>query len=586
MAHLTREFDPTTQHQRRAEKAFDAKHFDEVLAMAEKVCLGSPMPDIQRKPLTGEQELVSKIGLSGIRAALDFMHGGETQLPLPPGSDNGVDQLWMRPDLLIREPRFFVEGFDYNQATRVEAFGAQLMRESWKTLGPQAEEMAQTFKNATSDEEQYPVIDWLDKRLAMMAANNKNENFYTIYHPVRLSPKAIGIYPDVNIAPTCLSVSVIAAGFFREAGADVLYGGVVETGKQQLQRDLILQCETGIADQAHELFGIDLPAQLVGRLQNRAAEIAKWGANPEGVHASLLVRMQSGRWSQFDSNYQLSSNLPSIGGKDRDIDSIHNELTSLRAVAPGMEFFITSGMSSIVNFIQEVHRGNTDYNVSREQLREVLCRSAPDELLGRIQRMVVNPMFDYPTDSPYFAAIQRVVQRAFKSGDMDLLDMAYEDAALSWLVECEEPEVVIARCQEDPDYLEQKMVDAMLMGPLTAHLLGTHIFSTNDRSPESGSIHHVLEVGLPEASVGNAVLSEFTRHLGDDLSAHYWLAQWPSALATSEKTGLIDRSESETIALLNAMEVADTKRFTFGADYDKTMEFLEKYRERGTESEE
>src|SRR5258708_6100145 len=46
------------------------------------------------------------------------------------------------------------------------------------------------------------------------------------YHPMRLSPKMLGKYPDMPMQPTCLSASILAASFFEKASTPYMHAGV------------------------------------------------------------------------------------------------------------------------------------------------------------------------------------------------------------------------------------------------------------------------------------------------------------------------------------------------------------------------
>ena len=280
--------------------------FQRLLSLAEEVCLSRPLPPVEvLSDMDEAQQVVAMYGARGLRDAIEVTLRGEMTNHAPNAST-------LADSMTVRYP----EATGYEQDSQILA--------QIKTLGDDADEMRDKFMHAQTYEEKDEVFVWLQTRIAKMTKGAIEETEDDdidplIYHPARLSPKFIGVYPDIKLPPTCLGVSIIAASFFRAAGAPIMHAGVMRRAYDD-DMSSISSMAWYAAEETKRIAG----DTALGRSLLQRAEQINEGLkqNDIGYHASTLVRIDEEEWCQFDPNY--NETIPWYGSQAqaRNLDKI------------------------------------------------------------------------------------------------------------------------------------------------------------------------------------------------------------------------------------------------------------------------
>ncbi len=188
------------------DRAVIPHEFQKLTRIAESLCLSRPLELYDVPKQSPEAAVLAKLGSHGLRMAIEITEHAEFATEFESGV-NTTDVICV-PDLYNHE--------SYPEAVAwAEAFGAALLDEAYMTLGEDTAAKIAEFRAARTVDEQMAVIEWVDTPLSAMKetddvgedlAEGDDEN-YLVYHPIRLSPKAIGRYPELTLPPTCLGMS-------------------------------------------------------------------------------------------------------------------------------------------------------------------------------------------------------------------------------------------------------------------------------------------------------------------------------------------------------------------------------------------
>lgn len=585
--------EPPYADQRRVEMIFDKAEFELLYNMACDVCLGyQPTIEQDSVGIDPEAAVITELGTRGIRYALEQTIGVEQSYTLAYSKKNDL-----RIDPLSR-PDFFSGPMDRRQLAKVEAFGAELLKTAWYVLGSDAADYIRTLQQAKTDDEYKKVLSWLERRLYKIVRMSRGLEEVEdpvgdseIYHPLRLSPQAIGVYPNTTLSPTCLGVATIAASFLSQAGADILHAGVMETSQQREMKDTDMYIRSWIGKMC-TMYNVSLTDELQQRLLAKSKELRAKYQGDDGNHSCVLTRLPSGEWYQLDSNYQMSGSTKgaittSSKPAGEEIDSYWKLLHEFRDRAPGLELsFATGDISPIAVFVALYNQALEDGFLTslREELA-TLVDTMPDESSIEPIRQFISGIYfgDYTTETSDDQMTNTVLGRhiTFNNYASRRPDGNKESVRNAAFYECFERYVLWGmdieewreRCSSDNNFRE-RCIDDLLRLPFLMALTRQLKLISRTRS-ERERIHRKLEIGLPELRIGFSVLNNFAIHSDSGPSAHHWLSQWSSHLVERDQLSQAECSRSQKAALSLAGAHYLTKRLTYSHHADTILTFLE-----------
>lgn len=539
---------------RRIESLTAPMLFDELLQLASEVCLHRPLEFKPRDEVVDSQAaIVAKLGLGGLRAAIDISRGRDWPItPLREDDESSEDTDFIQLDSPLREPKAYSDEVDLDILDKARQFGEALLDEAYKTLGQDVYQKLVEFRAAQTDTEQLKVIEWLDKRLAQMTDKQRGfaedtQDGASYYHPIRLAPQAIGRYPDHNYNPTCLGVSVIAASFFEQAGADHMHGGVMESRLERYLNDtseLMLE----VAESYPQHYEVELPAVLNAGLEKKAIDTAVRMITDGGYHAASYVRLKSGDWCQVDSNYNASG-VVQADTNNQELTDRFGELQSFASVAPGLELTAGMGMSTLSLWLRDWLKGGSSADLpDQNEITQFLLETEHESLPELIKQRFITPFFTGER-----AGVGPLHQKIINelSGHA-IYEDAFYTAFEKYVLWGESPGAMLARCASDSAYLACRTEDIRALPLVVAASTGLNLvnYHAGDFGQEN---HSTVEVGLPAARVGMAVLSDFAMYCDDRLPASFWLTHWPSYVPMTETVDDASRSSAQDSILSNKL---------------------------------
>lgn len=434
----------------------------------------------------------------------------------------------------------------------VEAYGKALLEEAFLCLGEDADDMALQFRQAETIEEALEICNWLTRRvvdISRNAAHNTTDDALGsvegqdqyFYHPIRLSPKCIGEFPDIKMEPTCLSYSILIASFFEKAGADYLHSGVVLTAGDEARTGQLLASEAILY--AAEEGRVPLPDHLREKLYDTIEFIDNKYEIHNGFHAAIIVRMPNGDWVQFDPN------LDNTNIYTKDTHSLtHQVYDHLRSQPPeekGMEqkiitpFIITTGAYSIaINMLLDSEMDQSTRIEEIDQLLQTVSDTPEEVAFAKIFEKCFTDVLskkDIFTESGLINAISYYCEKNNLDPAEYLAEAAYDTLIQYVFSDVRHGFIApsIARCKTDPAYRRRRAEDLILAPSMMLlrmqSLHGNAIINKDIKLP-----HYAIEAGLPAYRIGACVLSDFAVYCGDELPLSFWMAYWPSAISFAE----------------------------------------------------
>lgn len=522
-----------------------------------------------------EQQLVEKLGLWGLKANLDFERYGYTfydDTTDGPGRPVMSDIL-THPDLVPVRP-------DMEIQNKIGAFGTALIEESFKCLGEDAEDLANEF-GAADAERQKEIILWLYDRISVIKdferetvlveedqtsgirllpaepipegtprgepiiinfrdstieevreivdelmddldedhPDDLDENNQYFYHPVRLSPKIVGTYPNIEIAPTCLGVSVLAASFFAKAGVDYLHAGVMHTALDETrmtQLELVLRIR-----KIAENHGLTLASEVGDVLQNMEDVITRMRRHDRGHHAIVCVRLANDGWVYFDPNYGSLSALMDIDNERA--DKVFEALQDFASVDKGNSQMIRSLEGQYTRIYNIMLNDLEERHVEIDDAVDSFMQS--DDWIEELKMFMIGRMaevdgVDYSID----------YQTAHTTRDKEkFIDFHTSAVIEKCVLHGMTPEAIKERYLNDESFRHRRIED-FTMAPylLVLRFLGGHadLQQRNLKTP-----HATLEAGLPAFRIGACALSDFSLYTGNEIPLSFWVANWAGHVA-------------------------------------------------------
>lgn len=552
--------------------------FDSLLELATETCLREPLAPIERVVPTNDQRIVSMGGLHALRIALELELKQELWPNYDPVDDKELAEgkFWVQLDTPLRLHDETRDPINFTIAKKVEQFGKALIDEAFDVLGPDANVQVEKMRGG-DHAEQIEVIRWLANRITSMKdhvppengdaeRDGPDENGAYLYHPIRLSPKAVGVYPDMKILPTCLAVSTIVSSFFEKAGMTYMHGGVAMTGFGGRMSDGMMLFDS-VEKMTSIREGNDWPSPLIAdKMLIGIDHLYSQMTEDNGYHAAVMVRLVDGQWVMVDPYAGIVDEA--FGESNKDYERIYQTLDEFRETAPGLELSCQGGMLTIEGGLKDVVSKGLAIMKQPEAIGNMLKEVVMNHETGRDKiyndyilphfksiaeqdkypdaASVVNTLLNYSEgiidQNNQISDLVREVAESVAEGASehsdgldngvpDLLREAFDEALWKYVFWGEKREVVMERMSKDTRYLANRIVD---MTYLPSMMCAT-IASRNLRENILGTIgHEKMEFGLPYSRIGYSVLSDFASYTDDELPPSFWFAHWASLVPVTE----------------------------------------------------
>lgn len=561
-------------------------HFQRLLDLATEVCLKEPLPVLEKKPGNSlNDKLMQSMGTLGLRVALEITLEQERFYPSALTADEENPTLIPTTlDVVMREPGMFHDYANPKVIAKAEQFGKALINEAFTVLGSDATEHAELLKHGDT-EQQIVQIKWLIDRIMALEKEKRGQDktdTSIVYNPIRLSPKYIGEYPNHELTPTCLSASILVSSFFEKAKVPYMHAGAQE---ERWRRRL--SSATNTLESVSVLLGdsTSAPSPLVAELAAVRAKIARVESEKdEGYHAGVFAKLADGSWMQVDPYVGLDS-IELADATSTELSEHYATLKEFETTAPNLQLSYRLGMLAFSDGISEalsemMTNGNikdvfpeamdillTDTESVHQSIYERYILPQVEDILrkGNEGRIVAG--------HHSFGHVLASVMNTQESGKHTnvLQEMTYDmfDKYVLWGQAVEE---VQARCDRDHRYRRKRMED--LINLPTVICAGLALSDINENYFNI-DLHESVELGLPHARVGFAVLSDFAVYCDDILPPSFWAANWPSLIPITE---LMHRESNDTEQLRHLRNLADwamQRSLTYGKSSSIISKFLE-----------
>ncbi|MDB5166576.1 MAG: hypothetical protein JWM37_648 [Candidatus Saccharibacteria bacterium] len=547
-----RQYEDRLYEELRHEVLFCGPAFEELLATAVETCLSSSesfqthLKTIETRQVDDpeERQLLAQLGLWGVRAAVEV-------------SDTATFHYWSeeesfcRPDHPVIFPERYSAPRDQAIVNKIEAFGVALMEEAFACLGEDAAEQAAALAASTNFDESKAALDWLAKRIKAIqnvasgrpaetesdtdddeeeeAEAQNNEHFY---HPVRLSPKLLGKYPDSQLDPTCLGVSLLSSAFFEKAGLRHLHAGVTVSDAQHARIDYMESFDTMLRQA--EKYDVEFPDIIRRELLRMKYQNQVIVTENRGFHAVNLVRLpHGGHWAQHDVNY---NRLIIFSNDDDTLDQYYERIEKFHAIQAGTEHVLALQVDDGVNFDTLLEEGLLQGLLpEREELDEALATGQVPAECSAIAECYVLPLL-WREDSEALASL---TDDAYDEG-VYFSERLSRDALMEMAVEAVNRYVfwdtdvsgALQKCQTDPAYRQRRVEDLRAVPFYLANILAGE-YADDIITGHVNQPHRGMEIGHPAYRLGAAVLSDFSVYL-QPLPQSFWATYWPSRVVATE----------------------------------------------------
>ena len=590
----------------------DENRFRELLHTTSDICLRREFTPTQRQiELTPEERVVAQLGANGLRVALDM----DKEQPFWQADDfvrnddnNETSSERISPDTPLRIPEAFGEAPNLQLAHEVQEFGAALLAEAYLTLGGEVQQKIDAFKAAKNSSEQLAVLDWLDDRLERIYKKEPNGNTLHIYHPFRLSPKALGSYPNINLAPTCLSVNTIAASFFEQTETPHLCAGVMRTA---YQTEIIALLETinNNIDYLANQRSLHLNA-VEEETIDRARGIFNYADScvytPQPYHYANIIKLHNG-WVLYDKNFGVREQL--MPAEQTQIEQIYQNLHDHKNAAPGLELsFVTSRIEYPISRKSIFEALPYEPRVDTEELSRIFAEeteSVPQKLYEAsmlpLRDALLQVDFSIPgKNCPAAEKISEVPEASIPGAEDDqtfnevygqllatdldfiansVLEDYFDDITGPALIEDYPYDLsrakLFERARTDASFRQNRVEELQKLWTRVAVYVQYYASDEIAKSHQE-TTHTRMEVGLPAQKIGWTVLKEFDMHLDSNVSPSFWTSNWASHVPrTHAMIEYSDRPGQEDTASAWASASLPTETdLTYTKDTDTLLKFF------------
>lgn len=523
-----------------AEQKVALLRFDELVDLASEVCLKQPL-DLVNKPEITQPEteltsrtLIDQLGARGLRAAIELTgdYIGEALAP----SDT-QDEDVIRLDTPIKYPYLWEDGLDRGVVDKATAFGEALIAQSFKVLGQDAYEKADQLKKAQTVDEQMAHIMWLHHRLDILAHDGmedvQSDPFRHLYNPIRLSPKALGTYPNQRTQPTCLGVSILATSFLQRAGLNVLNAGVNISGNEKpisMTFALALDMQSQL-----QRYNLTIPEPVKKAVDTFAQLTRLTLGKDDAQHVATYTQLIDGQWAQIDPNYDATYIIKeTVSGES--LTKSAQSLNDFKAVAPNLELsavlpgFETSS-ELVLNIIDMQDPAIIDSMRSAAQdLFDGVNDVSPQAILDKI----VMPFFTVSHGNNSLKYSQDLLIETDEDDGENIVEFFFHRSFQRYVLWGEQFDAFTSRMQRDPSYRAERIDDVMRL----PFMIGMSIAKDESEGGTPWFNHFMVDLGLPAARIGMAVLSDFALYTESELPGSFWMRNWPGNVAVLEHLDL------------------------------------------------
>lgn len=428
----------------------------------------------------------------------------------------------------------------------IEAFGKELIEQAFLCLGEHGPYLVEEYRKCKSVEEKVFVCQMLDTlidRLSRIATHQftdeDDESFQ--YSPVRLSPKLLGTYPNMNLKPTCLAKSLLATSFFIKADIPVLHAGVMVPDSHA---DILFQAAAieNALDEASRLDIDPRPKDAEG-LQIVAEDNIASATQSRGFHAAVYAKLDESCWLQFDPNF--GSGI----GKQENASMLNEALDSLSSTKEPtdsrkeLEMIFGSNETIFILLIKKLSEALPSYGMLKHILKETPTEEVYSEIIEKIFKPMLPTHLGGTADDRYkeiHAQISHMfplaTEKNFQAIQIILTGLIEEHVFgeklhdETWLSSIE-------RCKKDAAFLERRVQDlqfAPILFLLKLQSIWLQSKSKQRAKRHLNPLHPQVEVALPYYRIGICVLSDVASYYGSELPLSAWLTYWPSDVSLAE----------------------------------------------------
>jgi hypothetical protein len=370
------------------------------------------------------------------------------------------------------------------------------------------------------------------------------------YHPARLSPKLLGVYPETKFDPTCLGKSLLMASFLHKTGEPYLHAGVVRTAGEMARLTQALAAEEILYENLRG--SVSVPDHVAGKLKSMIEANQQIIDDNNGFHAIVLARVADGFWAQYDPNYSMSTSI--VSGAAKELDRIYAELSEKSATNPGVEVIFRENESYGQRIIADEIWDLLESLPSLEETERILDEiAAGDQPIENFKRYITETMLNGITRAYMsMAGIDESLLETYVdyqiSGlgpksirlKIDFLEAELDEVIRKYLfsdLETDGEARCMGRVQQDAAYRQRrveedrKSVDDLRMAPVyLAVMIQSDVANQiiERKGHAKNMPHAVMEMGLPAYRIGACVLSDFGLYTGAELPFSFWASNWAS----------------------------------------------------------
>lgn len=578
--------------------------FTALLETAIETCLADPenyqrmLGAIQAERIdSGVDSTAQKLGVWGVRYYAELLSQGPNLV---------TDAAQQRQVENKKEPVEFISEADAQVQDRIEAFGRALLDEAFVCLGRDAPQKVREFNQATTTAQQIEAVSWLIERVseirdraARFGDDEENEDGFrhenpladadddvlieqpwSEYHPLRLSPKLIGYYPEIDVAPTCLGVSMLVASFFEKAGVPYLHAGVALTAAEAARYAQRMNANT--IEEYCEISGRPIPDPLK-YIFERVHDVNQTVLERNnGYHAAVIARFSragsSGNWAIIDPNYRIFQGSGYSDDTSR-WDEMYGLAQGLAASVRGVDLPVIDerGMQPMYfNFLfDRVKDTLLPITTIDEWLRQAPADITIQELVDKFMPTLVDGA------EPDVRMAKGLLSEFFNEEVGGSFDNFYidvlKDTLRTWVFEEDEQgsfASAVGRCQYDDAYRWRRAEDLQLV-PFIAVLRLASEYGNAAIRKDLNLPHAMVEAGLPAYRLGACVLSDFAVQCGFELPASFWLSNWAGTVALTEHLPEKNDPPAQTMLARAVASYLEDGRLQYNSQRVIICEFLE-----------
>lgn len=568
---------PEWRLQLQADQFISEPYFDELLHSVVTICLRAPgrfekvyqqMADERNLEPNSDGKMLCQLGLRGLRAAFE-----QKELPQEFRQTTNSD---IKSDFPIRYPEHFSSELNRDVQTKIEAFGKAILDEAFLCLGEDALDKVEQFKDSIDVDEQTDIIRWLVKRIyhlqndASWGETETAKEHQFFYHPLRLAPAMIGQFPDIELTPTCLGVSLLAAAFFEKADCDYLHAGVATSYMQNVQHGYIGLL--GMAMETSKEMKIPIPDYILQNIRQACMDTLSDLEVNNGNHAALMVRLPvSGNWLQIDPNFRGNTGV--AGEMNEHFDRVLHDLQLTRTMAPGMELMTVNPYMRHARFCSVLLAGNLQQGrqAKASEIDAFLRTCDEGVTMTDLRDRFVNPLFEAPRDDKTYRGIERLVRDLELTDNTKALPAALDHVMRTHVfADAKDGDIsrCLRRCKTDEAYRVRRVQDLLLAPLWTSVKFGE--LAADFRF----QLHDKLELGLPRYRIGAAVLHDFALNLQSQLPASFWETYWPSNIPLVDHVADAKRSFAQKAIINNNIGGLLVTQLRYNSDSGIVSSFL------------